>query len=128
MTFGPASDDLVALNDVVARYCARPVHPAADETLAADLLLKRSLINRLELDFARDAARFEATYSEDAYFNPSAVSWLRQNANMTSHAAATAVCAGAHAERLQLSTSATPPTGPPSSRSRWPVASSAASP
>jgi hypothetical protein len=38
MTFGPASDDLVALNDVVARYCARPVGPAADdETLAADL-------------------------------------------------------------------------------------------
>jgi hypothetical protein len=67
MTFGPAADDLVALNDVVARYCARPVAPAdvdaaADDTLAADLLLKRSLINRLELDFARDAARFEATY------------------------------------------------------------------
>jgi Domain of unknown function (DUF222) len=107
MTFGPAADDLVVLKDVVAGYCARPVNPAADDdTLVADLLLKRSLINRLELDFARDAARFEATYSEDVYFNPSAVSWLRENANMTSHAAATAVCAGEHAERLQLSAAA----------------------
>ncbi len=106
MTFGPASDDLVALNDLVAGYCARAVAPADDETLAADLLLKRSLINRLELDFARDAARFEATYTEDAYFNPSTVSWLRENANMTSHAAATAVCAGERAERLQLSAAA----------------------
>jgi hypothetical protein len=60
MTFGPASDDLVALTDVVAGYCARAVAPADDDTLAADLLLKRSLINRLELDFARDAARFDA--------------------------------------------------------------------
>ena len=111
MTFGPALDDLVALTEVVARYCARPVAAAdvdvaADDNLAADLLLKRSLINRLELDFARDAARFEASYSEAAYFNPSTVSWLRENANMTSHAAATAVCAGEHAERLQLSADA----------------------
>ena len=46
---------------MVARYCARAVEPAEDagDTLAADLLLKRSLINRLELDFARDATRFE---------------------------------------------------------------------
>lgn len=110
MTFGPASDDLVALTDVEARYCARPLAPADDDgdgdTLAADLLLKRSLINRLELDFARDAARFDATYSEEESVNPSAVSWLREHANMTSHAAATAVCAGARAERLQLSAAA----------------------
>ncbi|HEX4755631.1 MAG TPA: DUF222 domain-containing protein [Candidatus Dormibacteraeota bacterium] len=111
MSFGPASDDLVALTEVVARYCARPVAPAdvdaaADDSLAADLLLKRAVINRLELDFARDAARFEASYTEAAYVNPSAVSWLRENANMTSHAAATAVCAGEHAERLQRSAAA----------------------
>jgi hypothetical protein len=90
MTFGPAWDDLVALSDVVAGHCARPVEPADDDTLAADLLLKRSLINRLELDFARDAARFDAAYREEEYVNPSAVSWLRENANMTSHAAARA--------------------------------------
>jgi Domain of unknown function (DUF222)/HNH endonuclease len=112
MTFGPASDDLVALNDVVARYCSRPVGPAdvdapAVDTLAADLLLKRSLINRLELDFVRDAARFDASYNEEESVNPSAVSWLREHANMTSHAAATtAVCAGSHAERLPLSAAA----------------------
>jgi len=58
MTFGPASDHLVALNDVVARYCARAADPADEASVAADLLVKRSLINRLELDFARDAARF----------------------------------------------------------------------
>ena len=64
------------------------------------------MINRIELDFARAAARFAATYTEDEYFNPSAVSWLRENAHMTSHAAATAVCAGERAERLQLSAAA----------------------
>lgn len=106
MTFGAASGDLVALNDVVARYCARATRPADGDALAADLLLKRSLINRLELDFARDAVRFDAAYSEDEYVNPSAVSWLREYANMTSHAAATAVCAGQRADRLQLSATA----------------------
>ncbi|MEO8898226.1 MAG: hypothetical protein ABI473_05970, partial [Candidatus Dormibacter sp.] len=71
MTSGPASDDLVALNDIVVRYCSRAVETEDADTLAADLLLKRSLINRLELDFARDAARFDAVYSEEEYVNPS---------------------------------------------------------
>ncbi|MBJ7609701.1 MAG: DUF222 domain-containing protein [Candidatus Dormibacteraeota bacterium] len=75
-------------------------------TLAADLVLKRSLINRLELDFARDAARFAATYSEDEYGNPGPVSWLRGECRMTSHAAATAVCVGEQAARLELSSTA----------------------
>lgn len=103
MTFGPASDDLVALSEAVVRHCERAVAATDDGALATDLLLKRSLINRLELDFARDAARFAASYTEDEYINPTPVSWLREHANMTSHAAATAVCAGERAPRLRLS-------------------------
>jgi hypothetical protein len=87
-------------------YCERAVEPADDGALATDLLLKRSLINRLELDFARDAARFAASYTEEESINPSPVSWLREYANMTSHAAATAVCAGERAPRLRLSAAA----------------------
>jgi hypothetical protein len=104
--FGPPADDLAAFGELVVRYCARAVAAVDDDALAADLLLKRSLINRLELDFARDAARFNAAYTEEEYANPSAVSWLREHANMTSHAAQTAVCAGERADLLQLSANA----------------------
>jgi hypothetical protein len=106
LAFGLPSDDLAAFGAVVVRYCERPFVVEDEESLAADLLFKRSLINRLELDFARDAARFDAAYDEDAYINPSAVSWLRERAHMTSYAAQTAVCAGERAEDLRLSAAA----------------------
>ncbi|HEY2435923.1 MAG TPA: hypothetical protein VGH93_02000, partial [Solirubrobacteraceae bacterium] len=106
LAFGLPSDDLAAFGGVVVRYCERPFVVEDEESLAADLLFKRSLINRLELDFARDAARFDAAYDGDEYINPSAVSWLRERAHMTSYAAQTAVCAGERAQDLRLSAAA----------------------
>jgi hypothetical protein len=54
MSRGRRAGDLLA-TPALCRHTLR----ADGGTVAADLLLKRSLINRLELDFARDAARFE---------------------------------------------------------------------
>jgi hypothetical protein len=96
--------DLEALGAMVAAYCARPYVVADDPfALAEELQEKRALINRLEVDFARDAAAFAATYNEALHVNPSPVSWLRESCHMTSHAAATAVCVGEQAARLRQS-------------------------
>jgi hypothetical protein len=98
-----AAPDLVVLQAVVSAYCERERSPADGAQLGADLEVKRTLINMLELDFAHDAARFAATYDIDVSVNPSPVSWMRENCHMTSHAAATAVCVGDQARRLERS-------------------------
>lgn len=71
--------------------------------LSVELQVKRALINMLELDFARDAARFSATYDEAVFVNPHPVAWFRESCHMTSHAAATAICVGEQAGRLTRS-------------------------
>jgi hypothetical protein len=94
------SPELGELNRVVAGYCERRSPSDDGGDLPAILCLKRVLINRLELDFARDAARFAATYDEELHLNPSPISWMRHNCAMTSTAAASAICVGEQTDRL----------------------------
>jgi hypothetical protein len=105
MGFSPPSAPLVALNEVIAAYGAR-AETGADEALPADLMLLRAAINRLEVDFSNLAARFDAGYDEELYFNPAAIPWMRENCRMTSSAAATAVCVGQQVKRLDKSEAA----------------------
>jgi Domain of unknown function (DUF222) len=106
MDLALATPDLVELSGVVADYCERPAASNTEGELTAVLCLKRALINRLELDFARDAARFAATYDEDVEVNPSPVSWIKEHCRMTSTAAAGAIHVGEQAARLEQSTAA----------------------
>jgi hypothetical protein len=105
MGFEPPSTPVVALDEPIAAYCAR-AETGAEDALPADLMLLRTAINRLELDFSHHAARFSATYSEELHFNPGAISWMRENCRMTSSAAGTAVCVGEQVERLDKSAAA----------------------
>ena len=70
------------------------------------LVWKRALINRLELDFARDAARFAAASvgSLEDLHNP--LEWMRDECRMTTYAASTAITIGEQAERLRASSAA----------------------
>jgi hypothetical protein len=95
-----ASPPLLRLGDAVMAFCSRTDDADDHAEFTSELRVKRALINMLEMDFARDAARFAATYDEEVDFNPSPVSWLRESCNMTSHAAATAVHIGEQAPRL----------------------------
>ena len=106
MSFGDPSAALTRFAPRVQEFCAW--QPDIDEVdcLAADLILLRTLINRLELDFARRASLFAQTYTEEQFFNPSAVSWMREACRMTSHSAASAVCVGDEEPMLQASTAA----------------------
>jgi Domain of unknown function (DUF222) len=105
MVFSPPSAPVVALSEVIAEYCAHAESGAAD-ALPADLMLLRAAINRLEVDFSHHAARFDAGYDEKTYYNPGAISWMRENCRMTSSAAATAVCVGEQVEQLDKSAAA----------------------
>jgi hypothetical protein len=98
--------DLGQLGRVVAGYCARPSGRQDQGELIDVLCRKRALITRLELDFARDAARFAAAYDECEHGNPSPISWMRQHCRMTSSAAAASICVGEQAARLPQSTGA----------------------
>ncbi|MGH7723429.1 MAG: DUF222 domain-containing protein [Candidatus Dormibacteria bacterium] len=106
MLTGRESPDLVAFQAVVAAYCERDLATAPAGDVSVDLEVKRALINLLEVDFARDAARFAATYDEAVFGNPHPVAWLRECCHMTSHAAATAICVGEQAGRLDRSEAA----------------------
>jgi hypothetical protein len=108
MTMDPAPTtcNLGDLETVVAGYCERPSSSTDSGELTELLCLKRALINRLELDFARDAARFAATYDEEVHINPSPVSWMKEHCRMTSTAAASAICVGEQASRLERTTAA----------------------
>ena len=68
------------------------------------LVWKRALINRLELDFARDAARFAAASVGRLEDNP--LEWMRDECRMTTYAASTAITIGEQAERLRASSAA----------------------
>ncbi|MGH7723640.1 MAG: DUF222 domain-containing protein [Candidatus Dormibacteria bacterium] len=106
MDLAPAPADLAELDRLVAGYCERQPTSSSEGDLTASLCLKRALINRLELDFARDAAAFSATYEEEVHLNPSAVSWMKEHCRMTSTAAASAICVGEQAPRLEQSLAA----------------------
>jgi len=106
MVLALTSPDLAQLGRVVAGYCQRPSESCDEGELIDVLCLKRALINCLELDFARDAARFAAVYDEGVYDNPSPISWMRQHCRMTSTAAAASICVGEQAVRLTQSTTA----------------------
>jgi Domain of unknown function (DUF222)/HNH endonuclease len=100
------SPDLDELSRVIAGYCERPSTSIEEGDLTDVLRLQRALINRLELDFARVAARFAATYDEDEHGNSSPISWMREHCRMTSTAAVGAICVGEQAVRLERSTTA----------------------
>jgi hypothetical protein len=106
MTTGRESPALLAFSDVVDAFCSRDRATDSARDLPSELCLKRTLINRLELDFAHDAAAFSATYSPEVHINPTAVSWLRQACHLTVHAAATAIAVGEQAGRLVKSSAA----------------------
>lgn len=101
-----ATTELCALAGAIEAFCSRAVDATVAVDLTVELQVKRTLINMLEVDFARDAARFAAQYDEEVGINPSPVSWMREHCHMTSHAAATAVSVGERAERLQMSSEA----------------------
>ncbi len=106
MSFGLASPALSALEFAVRAYLAEP-QPCADPLdIAASLIRKRTLINRLELDFASDAARFANEYDENCFGDPSPYAWMRENCHMTGGAAVTAVCVGEMAPTLEKSVEA----------------------
>ncbi|HWF57714.1 MAG TPA: hypothetical protein VG520_05130, partial [Candidatus Dormibacteraeota bacterium] len=73
MGFSAPSAPVVALSEAIDAYCAR-TETGTDEALPADLMLLRAAINRLEVDFSHHAARFAASYDEELYLNPGAVS------------------------------------------------------
>lgn len=106
MSVASPSEDVQRLSDVILDYCGRQVTPVDTYVLAANLQRKRTLINRLELDFARDAACFAAGYYEAIHVNPSASDWMRENCHMTTHASWTAVAVGEQAPRLAQSAAA----------------------
>ncbi len=105
MSFGPVSPSFIALERVVADHMAGA---RADEPIdiAAELILLRGVIDRLELDFARRASRFAATYDESVFINPSPYSWMRENCHMASGAAVGAVSVGDNTEKLPRSITA----------------------
>lgn len=98
MSFGSVSPSLTELDGAVAGYVGAPGHADDAVDIAAGLVVLRGLIDRLELDFARQAARFAATYDECLFFNPSPYSWMRENCHMASGAAVGAVCVGDNVE------------------------------
>lgn len=100
-----SSSDLASLEAAIAAYCVRD-ETVDDAALSDELLRKRALINHLELDFARDAARFAATHTEEVFGDPSPVSWMRAECRTTSHAAACAIDVGQQSARLERSTEA----------------------
>ncbi|MFZ0179726.1 MAG: hypothetical protein WAL84_07620, partial [Candidatus Dormiibacterota bacterium] len=106
MVIALTAPDLDELSSVVARYCDRPSESCAEGELTDLLCRKRALINRLELDFAREAARFAAIHDENEHGNPSPISWMREHCRMTSSAAMAAICVGDQAARLERSTAA----------------------
>jgi hypothetical protein len=76
------------------------------DPIAATLVRKRAIIDRLELDFAYEAARFAREYDENLFANPSPYSWMRENCHMAGGAAVNAVRVGDYAARLALSVTA----------------------
>ncbi len=96
--------ELAVVVEVVDRYCSRRVSSTDDNIELGELLrIKRALINRLELDFARDAARFAETFDPDVRCDPSPVAWMRDECHMTSFAASSAICIGQLADTIPLS-------------------------
>lgn len=107
MSFGIVSPALAALDGAVAEYLAGATERSdAPLDIAAGLVFRRALINRLELDFAREAARFARGYDEAVFLNPSPYSWMRENCHMTAGAAVSAVCVGNNTRHLERSVEA----------------------
>ncbi len=75
--------------------------PSTRAELGTELVRQRRLINRLELRFARTAARFAEACEPDLDENP--VAWIREECRMTSHAAITALQVGATEAQLPAS-------------------------
>ncbi len=148
-------DDLEELSARVRDHCSRKDVVPDPSILASQLLRKRELINRLELDFARDAAsssRHTASSSSTTpclvlaarqlpHDHPSVITSIRVGARAPVLAqSTTALIEGrigfAHlgliAETAQAisrsptATSAMPPTARSSSPARWPTGSGAA--
>ncbi len=106
MSLGVVPPALASLEHAVFEYLDVPPRSAEPLDVAASLVRMRALINRLELGFARDAARFASGYDEGLFANPSPYSWMRENCHMTSGAAVSAVCVGDNVGRLERSASA----------------------
>ena len=73
------------------------------EELGQALVRKRHFIDLLELDFAGDAARFDATDEHEVQGFTSPITWLTNTCRMTGSAAAAAICVGEQADTLQRS-------------------------
>ena len=94
MSLGVLAPELELLTSAVEAFCAKPCGDDEPLDIAASLVRKRAIIDRLELDFARDAARFARDYDENTFANPSPYSWMRENCLMASGAAIKAVTVG----------------------------------
>jgi Domain of unknown function (DUF222)/HNH endonuclease len=106
MSIGSVSPSFIALDRAVGDHLATRARGDDPLDIAAELILLRGVIDRLELDFARSASRFAATYDECLFLNPSPYSWMRENCNMASGAAVGAVSVGDTADRLERSITA----------------------
>src|SRR5690349_77032 len=97
-------DPFEELSTAVQRFIARTQDP--DRTAAQvgeHLVLKRRIIDALELDFGRDAARFAATEEYDDQGFTSPISWLTNMCRMMPGPAGAAVCVGEQADTLACS-------------------------
>ena len=94
--------DLDVLEEAVEGCLAFPLatRPGQEE-LGSDLIRLRSLINRLELVFARRTAAFAQTFTLASADDP--LDWIRAECHMTVHATHTAYGVGAFEEKLPAS-------------------------
>jgi hypothetical protein len=106
MSLGVVSPALAALDGAVVSFVGAPRTSDDPLDVAAALVFIRALINRLELAFAHEAARFAGGYDEAVFLNLSPYSWMRENCHMSAGAAVSAVCVGENADRLARSVTA----------------------
>jgi hypothetical protein len=97
------SPALAALQRAADAYAAAAPRSTNPLDAAGALVSLRTVINRLELEFAPDAARFAHAYDEAVFINPSPYSWMREHCHMAAGAAVSAVCVGDNAGNLERS-------------------------
>jgi hypothetical protein len=102
-----AGDDWLApLTAVVDRLSTRPRPDRTPEQVGTDLVRLRHELNRLELEFATDAARFAATDEYDEQGACSPYSWIKHNCRMAGGPTYSAICVGENLATLPRSVEA----------------------
>jgi hypothetical protein len=104
MLASPPLPHLADLDALVDEALGTPAPQRSHDEIGDDLLHTRSLINRLELVFARDAARLLA--ATDFARDDDPTEWMRSECKMTSHTANTAIRVGTYEPRLHKSVDA----------------------